>query len=233
LSEPVPEQAPRTIAEATDYRVTASIEAVIVRDGPGTWAKGAFWDEYRIRLRVVDGWPVEISRVVVVDSLGEHHGPQVLLGYLKEDSAETTERYEDAALQVTAGLGGAGTYLGGAGAYMTGMAVGATSAGVGYATLGTAGAAASAATVGIVLAPVLMGAGIVGAVQEQAVQREMDRRRTDLPLTLEGGQERTLDLFFGIAPEPQEVRIRYSDPAGSHLVVIETRAALAGLHLQP
>ena len=227
LKEPVPVQAPRTIAEATDWRVTASIESVIVRDGPGAWAKNAFWDEYRIRISVAAGWPVEVTRVVVVDSLGERHKPLALLAELEEESKETAERYEDADLQVTAGLGAAG-------AVWTGVAIGGASAAVGLATLGTTGVAAGAATAGaVVVAPVLMVAGLVGAVQEMGVQNEITRRSTVFPVAIEGEQQQTLDVFFALAPAPGQVEVKYRDTAGEHVVVIDTRSALAGLHLHP
>ena len=227
LSKPVPVEAPRTIAEATDWRVTASIESVIVRDGPGAWAKNAFWDEYRIHVSVAAGWPVEVTRVVVVDSLGERHKPLALLAELEEESKETAKRYEEADLQVTAGLGAAG-------AYWTGVAIGGASAAVGLATLGTTGVAAGAATAGaVVVAPVLMVAGLVGAVQEMGVQNEITRRSTVFPVAMEGETERTLDVFFALAPAPGQVEVKYRDTAGEHVVVIDTRSALAGLHLPP
>jgi hypothetical protein len=227
LSQPVPVQAPRIIAEATDWRVTASIENVIVRDGPGAWAKNAFWDEYQIRVAVVAGWPVEVTRIVVVDSLGERHKPQTVLAELEKESKATAERYKTADLQVTAGLGAAG-------AYWTGVGIGGASAAVGLATLGTTGVAAGAATAGaIVVAPVLMVAGIVGAAEEWQVQNEIDRRSTVFPVAMEGEQEQTLVVFFALAPSPGQVEVKYRDPAGEHVVVIDTGSALAGLHLPP
>lgn len=224
LSKPVPDTTPHVIAEATDYRVTASIESVIVRDGPGSWAKNAFWDEYRIRVTVADGWAVEISRVVVVDSLGEHHRPGISLQELADGTQRTAERYQDSNLRMTPGLGGA---------LEAGVLVGGTSAAVGLATLGSTGAAATAATAGLVVAPVLIGAGLIGMAEVLPVQFEIDRRNTSLPLELVGGSVTTLDLFFPVAPSPQQVNIRYSDPAGVHVLSIDTSTALAGLHLLP
>ncbi|MCJ7451651.1 MAG: hypothetical protein MUO39_04135 [Steroidobacteraceae bacterium] len=227
LSEPVPVQAPRTIAEATDWRVTASIETVIVSGGPAAWAKNAFWDEYRIRVAVAAGWPVEVTRIVVVDSLGERHRPRNILAELKKDSNETVERYEDSHIRVTAGLG-AGEAL------LTGYAIGSASAAVGLATLGTTGVGAGAAMAGaLVVAPALMVASIVGAVEEQAVQTEIDRRSSVFPVAIEGAQEQTLDVFFTLAPSPERVEVKYRDAAGVHVLVIDTKTALAGLHLLP
>ena len=227
LSQPVPAQASRTIAEATDWRVTARIEDVIVRDGPGTWAKNAFWDEYRIHVALAAGWSIELTRVVVVDSLGGRHRPQTELAKLGKESEETAKRYEATDLQVTAGLGAAG-------AYWTGVAIGGASAAVGLATLGTTGVAAGAAAAGaVVVAPVLMVAGLLGAVEEQAVQNKINQRSTVFPVVIEGGQQQALDVFFALAPAPRQVELKYRDTAGDHVVVIDTQGALAGLHLPP
>jgi hypothetical protein len=84
-----------------------------------------------------------------------------------------------------------------------------------------------------VVAPVLMVAGLVGAVQEQAVQNEINRRSSVFPVAMEGETERTLGVFFALAPAPGQVEVKYLDTAGEHVLVIDTRSALAGLHLPP
>jgi len=40
-------------------------------------------------------------------------------------------------------------------------------------------------------------------------------------------------LYFPIAPSPQRIEITYTDPAGEHVLAIDTVTALAGLHLLP
>jgi hypothetical protein len=78
-----------------------------------------------------------------------------------------------------------------------------------------------------------MTAGVVVAAQEYQVQREIDRRNTVLPLTLAAQQDLPVTLYFPIAPSPLRVEITYSDPAGEHMLAIDTMTALAGLHLLP
>ena len=41
LKEPQPMQTTQPLAEVSDQQVTATLDWVIVRDGPGTWAKNA------------------------------------------------------------------------------------------------------------------------------------------------------------------------------------------------
>jgi hypothetical protein len=225
LEKAVPLEAKSPIASASDVRLSARIDAVIVRDGPGSWSKNADWGEYLLHLRATSGWSLDITRVVVVDSLGKRHKPRAYMSELADESKETAKRYEDEDLKVTANAGAA--------LFWTGYFVGGASAAAGLATLGTAGAAAGAAVGGLVVAPVLMTAGVVVAAQEYQVQREIDRRNTVLPLTLAAGQDLPATLFFPVAPSPQRVEITYTDPAGEHVLAIDTTDALVGLHLVP
>ena len=101
-------------------------------------------------------------------------------------------------------------------------------------TSGTSGAAARAAVVGAVLvAPVLMTAGIVVGVEEIRAQNEIKRRSTVFPATVAADQEPPLDVFFPIAPAPQRLDVTYDNASGEHVLVIDTKAALAGLPLLP
>ena len=225
LDQPVPLEPKSAIASAADVRLSARIDAVIVRDGPGSWSKNADWDEYLLHVHATSGWSLDITRVVVVDSLGKRHKPRAYMKELADESKEIASRYEDEDLDVTANAGAA--------LFWTGYFVGGASAAAGLATLGTAGAASGAAAGGLLVAPVLMTAGVVVAAQEYQVQREIDRRNTLLPLTLAAQQDLPATLYFPIAPSPQRVEVTYTDPAGEHVLAIETVTALAGLHLLP
>jgi len=68
------------------------------------------------------------------------------------------------------------------------------------------------------------------------VQGEMTRRTTNLPIQLtpeHTGRERPLHVFVPIAPAPQRVEVEYADASGMHVLVVDTRDVLAGLHLPP
>lgn len=223
LDKRVPLEPKSAIATASDLRLSARIDAVIVRDGPGSWSKNADWDEYLLHVQATSGWSLDITRVVVIDSLGKRHKPRAYMSELADESRAIAKRYEDEDLEVTANAGAA--------LFWTGYFVGGASAAAGLATLGTAGAAAGAAAGGLLVAPVLMTAGVVVAAQEYQVQREIDRRNTVLPLTLADQQDLPMTLYFPIAPSPQRVEITYTDPVGEHVLAIDTVTALAGLHL--
>jgi hypothetical protein len=227
LEKPIPLAPTGVIATAVDERMSVTIDAIIVRDGPGSWSKNADWDEYLLHVRASSDQPVEITRIVVVDSLGKQRKPSATRGDLQSGSKETARRYKDANLEVTAGYGGAGLVV-------AGQVVGGASAAVGLATLGASGAAAGAALAGAVLvAPVLMTAGVVVGVQEIRVQNEIKHRSTEFPVKVAADQELPLDVFFPVAPAPQRVEVTYRDGSGEHVLVIDTRVVLTGLHLLP
>lgn len=226
LDKPVPLEEKGAIASASDLRLSVRVDAVIVRDGPGAWSEHADWDEYVLHVLATSGWSIEVTHIVVVDSLGKRHKPSSFLRELEDKSKETARRYEDEDFKVTAAAGGA--------LFVTGEIVGGASAAAGLATLGSSGAATGAAMAGaVVVAPVLIVAGVVVGVQEYQVQREIDRRSPVFPVTVGPGQDLALNVFFPLAPSPQRIEIRYADPAGEHLLTIDTTSALAGLHLLP
>jgi len=163
-----------------------------------------------------------IIKVMVVDSLGKRHQSNVIAHELEKDSEETARRYKDANLQVSAGTGFA--LLG------AGSAIGEASAIAGVATM------SSAAVAGRVVAPVLVTAGAVLAIQEGEVQREMSRRGNKFPLQLtpkQTDQELPLHVLFPLAPAPQRVELKYTDASGEYVLVIDTREALVGLRGLP
>ena len=222
LDKPIPLPQAGPIASAADERLSATIDAIIVRAGPGSWSTSPNWDEYLMHVRKSSPGHMAITRVVVVDSLGKRHRSNVITQKLGKASEETARRYKDANLHVSAGMGGA--LLG------AGWALGTASGLSGLATM------SSAAVAGALVAPVLVTAGAVLAIQEGEVQREMTRRGTRFPLQLtpeQTEQELPLDVFFPLAPAPQRVELKYVDASGEYVLVIDTREALAGLHLLP
>lgn len=219
---PVPTQA---LVEAADSQLAARLDWVIVRDGPGAWAKNADWDEYLIRVRNLGESPVRITGVVVVDSLGTHLSPARERRQLIAGSKSSVRRYKGSGLKVKAGLGGAGLAAAGLGvSFGAGGAVAGGSAMVS----GLAGA-----MVFTMMAPAFGVAGILRAVHNSQVNDEILRRQSDLPISADAGAERSLDLFYPLAPSPTRIRIEYADSQGAHVLELDTKIPLAGLHLGP
>ena len=231
---PLPERA-APLAAASDARLSAELQFVIVRNGPAAWAKNADWDEYLLGVRNVGSAPLSIHAVAVTDSQGQVNGTQDERRNLVAASKQATRRYRDAGLKVEAGRGGTALIATGVGAGVVAYGA-ATAAAVGSALgaggAGAAGGGAAAAAGGLILAaPVLIGVGIMRAVNNGKVNDRIEDRATSLPLTLAPGAEATLDVFFPLSPSPQQVVVHYQDGQGTHRLEVDTRQVLAGLHL--
>ena len=221
----------QVLAEAASPHLQAQLAWVLVSEGPGAWAEEAVWDEYLVRVRNTSTAPVDIAAVMLEDSLGHGVGTLDSRGDLIRASKQTARRYKAQGLAVHAGMGGAG---------MGALGVATTAAGVAYAgtlSLGLWGgvasssAALSAAAGLLVGGPVIGTVGIVRAVRARKMDNRIQARRTPLPVTLAPGEERVLDLFFPITPAPGKVSIVYRQAGAEHHAEIDTRQALAGLHL--
>jgi hypothetical protein len=224
LKEPQPLVAQEALAAASDTRVSASLDWVIVRDGPGTWARNADWDEYLVSVRNETGATISVTSVSVMDS-GEHrHDSIANRKKLVKASRKTARRYRGEGIEVKAGVGGGAMLVTGVVSANVAMGAGAAAA---YGSTAAAGAAAGA----LVLAPVLVVGGVVRGVNNGKVNDDIERRQTPLPVQIEPGAARSIDLFFPIAPSPLELRIDYVDASGEQSIVIDTREALEGLHL--
>jgi len=215
------------LATATDEVLSASLNWVVVRDGPGTWAKNADWDEYLISVQNMSVESLQLTDIVVVDSLGT----RVVVGnsrkMLVKGAKSAKRRYKDEGLKVKAGAG-AGTMMVAGAAAWAGAGALALSGGV----LGTAGAGAAVAATGLVLAaPVLAVGGIMRGVNNSKVNNQIESRQSLLPLELRGKEKRPLDVFFPLTPSPRSIEITYADSQGEHTLVINSIAALDGLHL--
>jgi hypothetical protein len=230
LKEAQPIQTTRPLAAAADQRVSSTLDWVVVRDGPGTWARNADWDEYLLRVNNQSEQSIHVTRLLVVDSLDTRIESQPGRKQLVKSSKKTAKRYRNSGMKVKAGRG-AGTMLV-AGAAVTAVGVGAATAsviGAGYgAAAGGAGVAASGL---LLLGPALAVGGVVRGVNNSKVNNQIELRQTVLPLEIPAGEELGLDVFFPLAPSPKRVELVYTDAAGEHSLVIDTSTALDGLHI--
>ncbi len=228
LKEARPLESSKAVATAQDERVFASIDRVILRNGPGAWARDAEWDEYLIRIRAHSGESVEIRQIAIFDALDQGIETRADRSDLVNGTRETERRYaESGRLVRTDGVNGW------------------VAAGVGVAGASTLALAAAppmlagGGAVLLVAAPVLLvtgaafaGAGIVRLVNNAEVNGEIKRRQSTLPLALPGGGEASMDLFFPMTPLSGRARITYADRQGEHRLDIDTRQALIDLDLE-
>lgn len=231
VREPTPVEVAAPLAVASDPRLEASLDWVIVRNSSTAWAKNADWDEYHLRIRNPSASPLELLDVTVVDSLGTRLQPLGTRKALVNASRHSARRYRDSGLKVKAGAGGTGLII--AGASATGVVGAAYVAASAYAAgMGGGAMSMTAAGAGLLVAgPAMLAVGIVRVVNNNKVNHRIEQLHARLPIVVAGRTERRIVMFFPLAPSPRSVDLAYRDAQGEGLLAIDTAQALAGLHL--
>jgi hypothetical protein len=228
IKEPEPLLLNQPLMQASNADLEVTVEWVIIRAGPGSWAKNADWDEYLLTVRNLSGADMNITSIAVYDALDVRMASNANRSGLVKESRKVQKRFKGEGIKVKAGIPGAA--LAGAGATASVVGVG-----VGMAALGgsaTAASFAGAAVIGIVAAPVLAVGGAVRGVNNSRVNKEIMARSTSLPTALRLGEERSLDIFFPIAPSPKRVELTYLTSTGKNSLFVDTSSVLQGLHLE-
>lgn len=171
----------------------ALLNTVITYNGPGSWKRDAFWDEFVVTLRNPGN---QHLIVVSADLTGYAHmvsSAHVEPWALEKESKTLEQQYKDdriAFVRYTA----PGVLILGAGAVAvasTGYIVTWGAAGVG------AGAGAAAAAATVVALPLYYGVVLsINHHNKVAMEAEFNRRRLNLPLILGPGETRTGSFFF-------------------------------------
>ena len=214
------------ITDVIGKQLEVDLNWVIVRDGPGTWAKNADWDEYLVRVRNVLDAPVRVTGVHVYDSMGNRHEASGNRKLLVKSSRRTARQYDDLDVNIKAGANGA-TLLAASGASY--VASNAIAVGVLQGSLSTS--AAGAAVAGLAAVPVLAVGGIIRSVNNDRVSREIARRCSSMPVVIDPEEEKYLNWFFGLVPSPQRIEITYQSAGEERVIVIDASKALQGLHI--
>ena len=225
LKEPEPLVVTQSLANTSDQTLAATLDWVIVRGGPGTWAKNADWDEYLIRVENTGHQTVRVTNAMVLDSLGTRIGSSDNRKQLIRGAKDAKRRYKGEGLEVRAGAG-AGTMM------VAGAVTAAAAVSIGSAALFTSQALAGAALGGLVLAPALAVGGVFRGVNNSKVGKQIEARQAPFPVELQSGEEKLLNVFFPLTPSPQQLELTYVDSLGEHIVIVDTLASLEGLHLE-
>lgn len=232
LSEPHPIDISRALVTAKNESISVSLMGVIVRDGPGTWARKADWDEYLLIINNLSNADIEINEISLTDLLSIVFETSSDRKELVGMSRDSVDRYDDSDLKITSGIG-AGALLTAGGA----IAVVGTAAAVsvapaaalgGGATIGMAPAIVAGA---VLLSPVFAVAGLKRLSNVSKVSRVIAERSTDFPLTINSGEEALVDVFFPLSPSPLQLEINYTKSGSSSNLVLPTQDVLSGLHM--
>jgi len=226
--EPVPLQIQKPLISTGDEHLHVDLDWIIVRDGPGSWAKAADWDEYLVAVQNVGDEPLEVAAVAVYDSSGYRLDTDDNRKKLQHGSQKTVRRYRDLGIAVEAGWGSAGnTILLGSAVTVGGVVTVVESMWTGSAAAVNAGAAA-----GLLIGPAIVTLGVVQVLRNKKVAREIKHRQTRLPVLLAPQEAAVMDLFFPLAPSPRFMALDYRTGGKALRLDVDTRMALSGLHIQ-
>ena len=198
----------------------ATVDTVIAFQGPGSWKRDAYWDEYRLTLKNRDGVPVTVESASLIGIAGQPATPGVEPWALERVSRSLAEKSFGVAKDVSIQLG-------------SGLGATSLAAGVGAALGGSGWAALGGAAVGVVVAvPTVIGVSLYRNISgRHEIEREFANRRLNLPAVLAPGEIAPGSFFFPITPGPQRLTLRCRAGGDPFDVVIDL-GPLAGLHLK-
>ena len=95
LKEPQRIETSRPLASAKDSAISVDLDWIIVSNGPGAWAKNAYWDEYLISVHNPLSQSLSITEIVIYDSKGHRIAPRLNRKKLVKESKKTIRRYKE------------------------------------------------------------------------------------------------------------------------------------------
>ena len=193
----------------------AALNAVITFNGPGSWKRDAFWDEYVVTLHNPSSQALNISEAGLTDSFGTVRTAGDNPWKLEKESKTLEEKYKAPGVAFARYTVPGVVIVGGVGtlAFAT--------AGGGYMALGAYGAVVGTAAVTVVVLPAYYGVVLtINHLNKVAMEKEFGRRRLVLPVTLAPGETRTGSFFFPMVPSPRSLSLHWSDEPGSGEAVL-------------
>ena len=213
---PPPELLNVTFAPAL---LEAVLSTVITYNGPGSWKRDAFWDEYVVTLHNPGSQPLTVATAGLTDFAGLARTAGTEPWALEKQSKTLERQYKDAGI-----------------AFVRYTAPGVLILGAGVAAISSAGifsaGAAGAATATVVVLPLYyIGVLVINHSNKVAMEKEFNRRRLALPLTLAPGETRTGSCFLPMVTSPRSLALHWSSESGSGDTVLSLDF-LRGLHLK-
>jgi hypothetical protein len=198
--------------------VAMVLDTIIAYDGPGSWKREAFWDEYVVTISNQGTQPLTIASAALTDFAGTNHAPGAGMQALEKQSALLEQKYLDAGVAFARDAAPAAVTVGG-GVRLVAPAGGVTGAGAGL-----------AAVAAVVPVPAYYVRKIVSLNKDDTVA-EFKQRRFALPLTLAPGEARVGSFFFPMVPNPRALSLHWSTgtSAGDLTLPLES---VHGLHVQ-
>ena len=196
----------------------ATLNSVITFNGPGSWKRDAFWDEYIVTLHNPGNQPLTVTTAGLTDFAGLARTAGGEPWGLENESRTLERKYKDAGMafvRYTApGL----------------LIVGTGTAAAASAGFLSAGAATAGAAIVVVLPIYYIGVVVINHKNKAAMSGEFNRRRHALSLRLAPGETRTGSFFFPTVPSPRSLGLGWSTATASGESVLPLDF-LHGLHV--
>jgi hypothetical protein len=215
-STPPPEMLNVAFAAAP---VEAALTMLITYNGPGSWKRDAFWDEYVVTLHNPGNESLTITAATLVDYAGTAVPAGDKPWDLEKASKTQEQKYKETGMAFVRHTGATVTILG-AGA-------------AGVATAGVFSASAPLIAGATVAFLPLYALAVVSINHDnrKIVELHFNQRRIRLPLTLAPGETRTGSCFFPMVPSPRSLSLHWSTgPASGDSAL--SLDFLHGLHLK-
>jgi hypothetical protein len=200
--------------------LAATLNTVITYDGPGSWKREAFWDEYVVTLHNPGSQPLTVPVVELADYAGTGRSAGSNPWALEKESKTLEQKFKNAGVAFVR-YTAPGVLILGAGAAAI------TSAGI-----FTAAASTAAAATVIALPVYYIGVLTINHHNKVAMEKEFNRRRLVLPLTLAPAETRTGSFFFPMIPSPRSLGLRWASGPETGEAVLPLEF-LRGLHTSP
>lgn len=203
---------------------TAVVKHVLVFQGPGSWKRNAYWDEYVLAFADHARGPVTIDSVTLTDFQGRPVEPGRDPWLLEKESRDYESGIADTLGDVFQ-IGG-GIVLASASGMVAGGTVAAMAGAGGWTALGVIG------TAGLVAIPAYAVGTIYRNVSNKhKIEEEFTRRALVLPFALAPGKPAEGSLFFRLTPGPRRLTLHCHVGEEARDLVIDL-APLASLHLK-
>ena len=203
----------------------ATLTTLITYNGPGSWKRDAFWDEYVVTLHNPGNQPLTVTTAGLTDFAGLARTAGGEPWALENESKTLERKYKDAGMAFVR-YTAPGVLIVGAGASII-----AASGGIAVFGPVSAGASAAAAATLVAIPVYYIAVLTINHRNKVAMKNEFTRRRLALPLTLAPGETRTGSFFFPMVPSPRSLGLRWSTATTSGESVLPLDF-LRNLHLK-
>lgn len=186
-----------TALKGVNEDIEVKLHYIIVPEGPGSWVKGAKWNEWMISIRTLTQSDITIEKIDLIDPRGIYVGSQY-------DSVYHVEKESDSLAKIYKDI-----IVGSATETVAGHAIGWALSEVFWNFGGLIGGIAYNATNKLIELP-----NYLEAKDRQNIQAEYEKRRLKYSLTMSGDASIAGSAFFPLVPRPRALVVVYRNLKG-------------------